>query len=380
MTSLDRIIKSFESLGGVAHLKDIYSSYKKITKHKNIPTSVDSIIRARIEENAEVSDSFKGSPIFHSLYGKGKGVWYLDNSFKDIHEAKFIYEFKQKNLNLWDQIPNKKSHPNEFVRDTLRIHRGERGIYRDLPNTKKLSFTDGLCQSVLDTGKKYDDVLTDNYLTYYYPETSHKNRDIGEINSLKIAHKFNIPIFIILGLEKDNSKKEIRFGYVQSYNDNQKSFLIEFKNTKDKNSIPIEEVIEENQELDVEVPLFTTNRNRKKTTSSSRGNNQPKFNSDLFRYYENKCAVCDIGYFLDAAHIIPVKDNGSDNKLNGLILCKNHHKAFDDQYFKIHYETLNIEVVKGSTDKLKILRKNINHLKNKPGKKFLEWRYNKYKA
>ena len=42
-------------------------------------------------------------------------------------------------------------------------------------------------------------------------------------------------------------------------------------------------------------------------------------------------------------------------------------------------KTLKIEVVKGSIDKLKILRKNINHLKNKPGKKFLEWRYKKYK-
>ena len=100
---------------------------------------------------------------------------------------------------------------------------------------------------------------------------------------------------------------------------------------------------------------------------------------DLFKYYENKCAVCGITYFLDAAHIIPVKNNGVDHKLNGLILCKNHHKAFDDGFFKINHETLNIEIIRGNKDLLKIPRENIKHLINKPGKKYLEWRYNKYK-
>ena len=160
---------------------------------------------------------------------------------------------------------------------------------------------------------------------------------------------------------------------------NQKTFLIEFKNEKKQIAVPKEEVIENQQESEGELELFNANRKRKTTTSSSRGNNQPKFSSDLFRYYENKCAVCDINYFLDAAHIIPVKNYGIDHKLNGLILCKNHHKAFDDAFFKIHYETLNIEVIKGNKDSLKISRESIKHLTNKPGKKYLEWRYFKYK-
>ena len=379
MNFLERVIASAESLGGVSRLKDIYFVYKQITNPEDISSSVESVIRARIEENSKDSDVFKGEDIFRSLYGKGKGVWYLKNNFRNIEEAKFIYEFKEKNLKLWEEISKKKFHTNDYVRKITKIHRGERGIYRDLNKTKKLSFTDGLCQSVLDTAEKYDDILTDTHLTYHYPTTTHVTRDEGEINSLKLSHKYNIPIFVVLGLGKDKSKKEIRLGYVQSYNDSQKSFLIEFKIEKKQIVIPKEEIIEIQTTDEKKLELFNSNRKRKTTTSSTRGNNQPKFSSDLFKYYENKCAVCDISYFLDAAHIIPVKHNGIDHKLNGLILCKNHHKAFDDGFFKINYETLNIEIIKGNKDLLKIPRDDIKHLTNKPGKKYLEWRYNKYK-
>ena len=379
MNFLNRVINSLDSLGGVAKLKDIYFVYKKITKKEDISISVDSVIRARIEENSNDSDSFKGEDIFRSLYGKGKGIWYLKNNFKNLDEAKFIYEFKENNLKLWEDISKKKIHSNDYVRKTIKIHRGERGIYRDLKNTRQFSFTDGLCQSVLDTGKKYEDVLTDTHLAYYYPDTENKTTDMGEIKSLKESHKYNIPIFIVLGLGKDKTKKEIRLGYVQSYNDNQKSFLIEFKRENKQIAIPKEEIIEKQQENENEPGLFNLDLKRKKNNSSSRGNNQPKFSSDLFGYYENKCAVCDLSYFLEAAHIIPVKNKGVDHKKNGLILCKNHHKGFDDNFFKINYETLNIEVIKGNKDILKIQRGSIKHLTNKPGTKYLEWRYKKYK-
>lgn len=379
MNFLERVIASTEALGGVSRLKDIYFVYRQITNPEEISNSVESVIRARIEENSKDSDVFKGEDIFRTLYGKGKGVWYLKNNFNNIEEAKFIYEFKEKNLKLWEEISKKKFHTNDYVRKVIKIHRGERGIYRDLAKTKKLSFNDGLCQSVLDTAEKYDDVLTETHLTYHYPDTSHVTRDEGEINSLKLSHKYNIPIFVVLGLGKDKSKKEIRLGYVQSFNDHQRTFLIEFKIEKNQVAVPKEEVIEKEKVDEKELELFNSNRKRKLTTSTSRGNNQPKFSSDLFKYYENKCAVCDISYFLDAAHIIPVKHNGVDHKLNGLILCKNHHKAFDDGYFKINYETLDIEIIKSDKNLLKIQRDNIKHLTNKPGKKYLEWRYNKYK-
>ena len=377
MTILDRVISSLESLGGVAKLKDIYFAYKKISTPKEISKTFDSSVQARIEENSESSDAFKGKDIFRTLYGKGKGIWYLKDKFKDLDEAKFIYEFKVKNLELWEEVSKNKRHSNEFVRDIKKIHRGERGIYRDLSKTRKLSFEDGICQSILDTGRKYDDILTDSYLTYYYPETSHKSRDVGEINSLKISQKYNIPIFVVLGSDEDTKTKEIRLGYVQSFNDAQKSFLISFIEDNKKIINPIENIIEEQKEENDD--LFDNSRQRKETLSSSRNNNQPKFNFDVFKYYQNQCAVCDINYFLEAAHIIPVKNRGTDNKKNGIILCKNHHKAFDDIFFKINYQNYNIEILKENKVSLRILRDNINHLTNKPGNIFLEWRYKNYK-
>jgi hypothetical protein len=377
MTILDRVIISLESLGGVAKLKDIYFAYKKISTPKEISKTFDSSVQARIEENSQSSDAFKGKDIFRTLYGKGKGIWYLKDKFKNIEEAKFIYEFKEKNLELWEEISKNNRHSNEFVRDIKKIHRGERGIYRDLSKTRKFSFEDGICQSILDTGRKYDDILTDSYLTYYYPETSHKSRDLGEINSLKISQKYNIPIFVVLGSDEDTKTKEIRLGYVQSFNDTQKSFLISFIEDNKKIINPIENIIEEQKEEIDE--LFDNIRQRKKTLSSNRNNNQPKFNFDVFKYYQNQCAVCDINYFLEAAHIIPVKNRGADNKKNGIILCKNHHKAFDDMFFRINYQNYNIEILKENKVSLKILRDNINHLTNKPGSMFLEWRYKNYK-
>lgn len=379
MTILERVISSFQSLGGVANLKDIYEVYKSISTQEEISKTFDRSIQARIEENSEDSDAFKGNNIFKTLYGKGKGVWFLVESFQNLDEAKFVYEFKQKNLSIWKEISKKKLHSNDYVRNQIKIHRGERGIYRDISRTKKFSFKDGICQSVLDTGEKYDDVLTDTHLTYFYPDTIHKTRDIGEINSLKNCCNLNIPIFVVLGIGRDKSKKEIRLGYVQRFNDDQRSFLISFVKEETKHVIPIDDIIEVQNEDESKDQLFVNSRERKKRLSSSRGNNQPKFSSDVFNYYQNECAVCGIKYFLEAAHIVPVKDKGSDNKRNGLILCKNHHKGFDDMFFKINPSNYKIEIIKKNGSLLNINRNSLNHLKNKPGKIFLDWRYTKYK-
>ena len=168
MTILDRVIISLKSLGGVAKLKDIYSIYKKISKPEEISKTFDRSIQARIEENSESSDAFKGKDIFRTLYGKGKGVWYLKDKFKNIEEAKFIYEFKEKNLELWEEISKKKIHSNEYLREVIKIHRGERGIYRDLSQTKKLSFNDGICLSILDTAGKTFSRYAPRLITIYF--------------------------------------------------------------------------------------------------------------------------------------------------------------------------------------------------------------------
>lgn len=56
-----------------------------------------------------------------------------------------------------------------------------------------------------------------------------------------------------------------------------------------------------------------------------------RFAKNVLIAYGHKCAICRVQLKLvEAAHIVPVKDNGTDEVMNGIALCANHHKAFDD--------------------------------------------------
>lgn len=64
-----------------------------------------------------------------------------------------------------------------------------------------------------------------------------------------------------------------------------------------------------------------------------------KFQKDIFALYGGKCAICGLQARLtEAAHIIPVKDDGSDDRRNGVLLCRNHHKAYDSGLLAINGE------------------------------------------
>ena len=51
---------------------------------------------------------------------------------------------------------------------------------------------------------------------------------------------------------------------------------------------------------------------------------------------------------LDGKETIPVEDNGTDEIINGIVLCPNHHKAFDSGLIWINegYNTLNHSKIK----------------------------------
>ena len=58
MSILDRVVSSFESLGGVAKLKDIYQVYKDISSKEEISKTFDRSIQARIKENEILNNYF----------------------------------------------------------------------------------------------------------------------------------------------------------------------------------------------------------------------------------------------------------------------------------------------------------------------------------
>lgn len=86
--------------------------------------------------------------------------------------------------------------------------------------------------------------------------------------------------------------------------------------------------------FDVKIPEDALNRLPKKrrtvVSEINRKIRDAKFQRGIYGLYKGKCAICGLqAHLTEAAHIIPVKEEGSDELINGLLLCRNHHKAFD---------------------------------------------------
>ncbi len=65
---------------------------------------------------------------------------------------------------------------------------------------------------------------------------------------------------------------------------------------------------------------------------------QRSFRDRVLRAYEERCSICELRHtrLLDAAHIIPDKDEGGEPVVsNGLSLCKIHHAAYDSDFIGI---------------------------------------------
>jgi putative restriction endonuclease len=69
------------------------------------------------------------------------------------------------------------------------------------------------------------------------------------------------------------------------------------------------------------------------------------FKRDVRLAYQNGCVLCDIrlqtpsGTFeVEAAHIIPIRLNGSNDPRNGIALCHTHHWAFDQHMWTLSPE------------------------------------------
>lgn len=62
-----------------------------------------------------------------------------------------------------------------------------------------------------------------------------------------------------------------------------------------------------------------------------------KFRKRVLDRCNHKCVVCGktIPCILQAAHIVAVKDDGSDDPKNGVCMCANHHLMFDKRLFEI---------------------------------------------
>ena len=77
---------------------------------------------------------------------------------------------------------------------------------------------------------------------------------------------------------------------------------------------------------------------RKIITQVNRRYWNPKFRAKVLKIHGSICSCCNIAMeeLIEAAHIIPVENNGNDNAENGIPLCPTHHTAFDNFLFTIN--------------------------------------------
>ena len=100
----------------------------------------------------------------------------------------------------------------------------------------------------------------------------------------------------------------------------------------------------------------------------------------ISRYGERRCCLCDAPpEVIEAAHIVPVSDDGSDWGGNGLLLCRNHHALYDLGRWCLDPEHLEVVPALGhDLTSLQVKRSNVRHLKQGPDLVALQWRWEKW--
>jgi putative restriction endonuclease len=239
------------------------------------------------------------------------------------------------------------------------IYGGQQGIWIDKQRTAPLTENGyGLAMGLLHKGDLYPDDFDNTGVIYHYPFTNRpQSRDMGEITAVKNLQIYDVPIFVIKVSDVDKSKRDVCFGYVVSWDDNAGAFIIEFG---------FERIIRTVSEE----PFQLIDQDRRSLRQSNERLGQASFRIKVFQRYGFQCAVCEMQIIdlVDAAHIIPKAEHGTDDPRNGLPLCAIHHRAFDKGHFAIHPVTTSLVYKSGAVDmqRLSITRSSLIHLNNQP--------------
>lgn len=230
----------------------------------------------------------------------------------------------------------------------------------------------GITVAVLHTGSSYADDLAEDCIIYHYPLTRRPaGRDVAEINATKNAGRYDLPFFVITYPTPSSTVRNVQLGWVERWHDESRTFLITFGDE------PPPFADEEEDEVPFELAAIGTRARREVNVRSG----QARFKFQVLRRYGPQCAVCGLDELklLDAAHIRPKQENGSDDPRNGLVLCANHHRAFDAGLFHIDPTSLEIRYRDyQDADTLRITYPTIEHLRKKPHAKALSWLWKKW--
>jgi hypothetical protein len=250
------------------------------------------------------------------------------------------------------------------------IYGGAQGVWVDKVRTGAVTpGGGGVTVGVLHTGRSYADDLADDCIIYHYPKTKRfRARDEAEVVATKAAGRLNLPVFVITYPTPNSSLRDVRRGWVEDWDDETTIFLISFEE-------PPEGAGGGPGGDDDPFDLVDLGPKRSRLATARTG--QQRFKFRVFQRYGPRCAVCDVGVpeLLDAAHLRPKEEDGSDDPRNGLVFCPTHHRAFDRGLFAIEPSTLRLAFrdVGPDAERLGIRIRTIEHLKRTPHSDALRW-------
>jgi hypothetical protein len=270
-------------------------------------------------------------------------------------------EERSRREQLWDAAlnePNPMAIPRGKVRE-LELYGGAQGIWVDLARTRGIGGAEhGVTISVLHTGKSYPDDLSEDGVIYHYPTTNRPPaRDAGEVEATKNAARLSLPVFVI-GPGTHHDTRRIYKGWVEDWDDEARIFLVAFQEE------PVPPKTEAQTDDDPRFILQDKSGASHTATVAVR-KGQAHFKFAVLKRYGNQCAVCEITHqrLIDAAHLCPKREKGSDDARNGLPLCANHHRALDAGLYGIDPATRQL-VTKSTGPSLADLRITVTSLQH----------------
>jgi putative restriction endonuclease len=256
----------------------------------------------------------------------------------------------------------------------LELYRGQRGIWVNKARTQNIADDGiGVTVALAHTGTVYDDDMSDEGIIYRYPRTNMPGRDRNEIDATKNARRLGIPVFVIASSPESSSVRRVRLGWVAEWDDATGQFLVMFG--EEPKAVDVDPADDE--------PFSALEPHSQRLRLTTQRSGQAQFHFGVFMRYGPACSLCrfDVREALDAPHIVPVKNRGTNDARNGLVMCATHHRAFDAHLFGIEPGSLRIRFATDGPDarRLGVSVADLAGLRKRPHPAALEWRWEYWK-
>jgi putative restriction endonuclease len=274
---------------------------------------------------------------------------------------------------VWSDLTSDPAWP-ELAASTLRdagVYGGQQGIWVDKARTGRLT-PDGLAIAVLHTGRHYADDLHDEGIVYHYPRTSRPaSRDAGEVAAVKNCQQHNVSILVV-SETASGARRVVRRAWVVEHDDATSLFLMRFGDNPGA-ALP---------QPAAESPFALQAPRRRTRQEVERAQRDPAFKFSILRRFKSKCVLTGVSVpeMLDAAHIVPVQNGGTDDERNGLLLTAALHRAYDAWLWSIDPHTLDVvQREQGPTlQAMGIAQPHLRDLTSPPHVHALQWRHEQF--